>query len=186
MKKREEGRRALIEALLTYPTITEVARAVRLRTEDVHALLDDPELIRELRLAQRHANAEHLLFLKQSAGPALRILVGAMLDTRAPIGVRVRAADRVLEAAGRVDPDVVLKALEPETTDERRRNLMMAEWDVMLIEKVEMLGGRLKSKLPPDLQELQARVDKRMNEENQAKAAKKTVEPQDAEKETPK
>jgi len=118
-RKKEQA----IVALLTQRTIEEAARAVGIGTATLLRWLKDPEFDAEYRAARRTAFSQAITRLQQASGAAATTLLKIMVDPNAPVSIRARVADNVLDHAGRgialEDSAVRLAALEEATQQKK-------------------------------------------------------------------
>jgi hypothetical protein len=119
-------REQLILALLQQPGLEKAAAAVGISTVTAWRITKTEEFKEEYRQARREAFSQALGRLQQAAGAATSTLMKVMLDSTAPAGSRVRAADCVLEHAANAleieDVQVRLARLEQIEKDRQEEN----------------------------------------------------------------
>ena len=89
-----------IAALLSHRNVEEAARAIRISPNTLLRWIKEPEFDAACREARRTAFCQSLARLQDGAGAAVMTLLKIMLDTTAPAGTRLRAAEVVLERGG--------------------------------------------------------------------------------------
>src|SRR4051794_21978196 len=97
--RRARQRQQLILALLQQPGFEKAAAAAGVSAVTAWRISKTEEFKEEYRQARREAFSQALGRLQQAAGAATSTLMKVMLDSTAPAGSRVRAADCVLEHA---------------------------------------------------------------------------------------
>jgi hypothetical protein len=97
--RRSRQREQLIVALLQQPGIEKAAAAIGISSVTAWRITKTPEFREEYRQARLEAFSQSLGRLQQAAGAAASTLMKIMVDTTAPTGSRVRAADCVLDHA---------------------------------------------------------------------------------------
>lgn len=111
-RKKEEA----VAALLTQRNIEEAARTAGIGTQTLIRWQKIPEFQSAYREARRAAVAQSNARLQNASSAAVSTLLKIMVDVNAPAAARVRAADRVLDRAGRAieidDIEVRVAALE--------------------------------------------------------------------------
>src|SRR2546422_356990 len=107
-----------IAALLSHRNVEEAARAIRISANTLQRWIKEPEFDAAYREARRTAFWQSLARLQDGAGAAVTTLLKIMLDTNAPAGTRLRAAEVVLERGG--------QALEMEDIEARVAELERA------------------------------------------------------------
>ncbi len=107
-----------IAALLSHRNVEEAARAIRISANTLQRWTKEPEFDAAYREARRTAFWQSLARLQDGAGAAVTTLLKIMLDTNAPAGTRLRAAEVVLERGG--------QALEMEDIEARVAELERA------------------------------------------------------------
>jgi len=116
----------LILALLQQPGLEKAAAAVGISTVTAWRITKTEEFKEEYRQARREAFSQALGRLQQATGAATSTLMKVMLDSTAPAGSRVRAADCVLEHAANAleieDVQVRLARLEQIEKDRQEEN----------------------------------------------------------------
>jgi hypothetical protein len=113
-RKMEEA----VAALLTQRNHEEAARAVGIGTATLLRWQKLPEFQTAYRQARREAFGQATARLQQASGAAVATLLKIMVDVNAPHSTRVRAADCVLDRAG--------KAIEIEDIEARVSELERA------------------------------------------------------------
>jgi hypothetical protein len=86
-----------IAALLSHRNVEEAARAAGLSANTLQRWIKDPEFDAAYREARRTAFEQSIARLQDGAGAAVTTVLKIMLDTNAPAGIRLRAAEVVLE-----------------------------------------------------------------------------------------
>jgi hypothetical protein len=86
-----------IAALLSHRNVEEAARAAGISANTLQRWIKDPEFDAAYRAARRAAFWQSIKRLQDAAGAAVTTVLKIMLDTNAPAGIRLRAADVVLE-----------------------------------------------------------------------------------------
>jgi hypothetical protein len=86
-----------IAALLTHRNVEEAARAIGISANTLQRWTKDPEFDAAYREARHAAFEQSMARLPDAAGAAVTTVLKIMLDTNAPAGTRLRAADLVLE-----------------------------------------------------------------------------------------
>ena len=125
-----------IVALLSHRNVEEAARVVGIAANTLLRWLKEPEFEAAYREARRTAFSQSLARLQDASGAAATTVLKIMLDSNAPAGTRLRAAELVLEA---------VKAGEMEDIKDRVAKLE------------QMAGSAMKSpKRSPDLAWLSA------------------------------
>jgi transposase-like protein len=89
-----------IAALLSHRSVEEAARAVGISPNTLLRWMKEPEFEAALREAQRTAFSEAIGRLRDFAGAAVTTVLKIMVDSNAPAGTRLRAAEIVLEQGG--------------------------------------------------------------------------------------
>ena len=107
-----------IAALLSHRNVEEAARAIGISANTLLRWTKDPEFDAAYREARRTAFWQSLARLQDASGAAVTTLLKIMLDTTAPAGTRLRAAEVVLERGG--------QALEMEDIEARVAELERA------------------------------------------------------------
>jgi hypothetical protein len=124
--RRARQRQQLILALLQQPGFEKAAAAAGVSTVTAWRISKTEEFKEEYRQARREAFSQALGRLQQAAGAATSTLMKVMLDSTAPAGSRVRAADCVLEHAANAleieDVQVRLARLEKIEKDRKQEN----------------------------------------------------------------
>ena len=90
-----------IAALLSHRTVEEAARAIRINVNTLLRWTKEPEFDAAYREARRTAFGQSIARLQDAAGAAVKTVLKIMLDTNAPAGTRLRAAEIVLERRAR-------------------------------------------------------------------------------------
>jgi transposase-like protein len=86
-----------IAALLSHRNVEEAARAVGISANTLLRWMKDPQFDAACRQARRTAFAQSIARLQNASGAAVTTVLKIMLDTNAPAGARLRAAEIVLE-----------------------------------------------------------------------------------------
>src|ERR1039457_2642968 len=86
-----------IAALLSHRNVEEAARAVGISANTLLRWLKEPEFDAACREARRRAFSQSIARLQDASGAAVTTVLKIMLDTNAPAGTRLRAAEVVLE-----------------------------------------------------------------------------------------
>ena len=124
--RRARQRQQLILALLQQPGFEKAAAAAGVSAVTAWRISKTEEFKEEYRQARREAFSQALGRLQQAAGAATSTLMKVMLDSTAPAGSRVRAADCVLEHAANAleieDVQVRLARLEKIEKDRKLEN----------------------------------------------------------------
>jgi hypothetical protein len=114
-RKQEEA----IAALLSQRNIDDAARVAGVGARTLIRWLKLPEFDAAYREARRAAFGQSIARLQQASGAAVATLLKIMVDPAAPASTRVRAADSVLNHAGKAieieDIEARLAALEQAT-----------------------------------------------------------------------
>jgi hypothetical protein len=113
-RKQEEA----IAALLTQRNIEDAAKTAGIGANTLLRWLKVPEFQTAYRQARREAFGQATARLQQASGAAVATLLKIMVDVNAPHSTRVRAADCVLDRAG--------KAIEIEDIEARVSELERA------------------------------------------------------------
>jgi transposase-like protein len=100
-----------IAALLSHRSVEEAARAVGISANTLLRWIKEPEFEAACREARRTAFSQSIARLQDASGAAVTTVLKIMLDTNAPAGTRLRAAEVVLEQA--------TKAIEMDDLDAR-------------------------------------------------------------------
>ena len=96
-RKKEEA----IAALLTQQTIENAARSIGIGVSTLLRWQKDPEFDAGYRAAQRAAYRQTTARLQQGSSAAATILMKVMLDANTPASTRVRAAETIINHAGK-------------------------------------------------------------------------------------
>ena len=96
-RKQEEA----IVALLNQRTVDEAARVVDISSRTLYRWLKQPAFAAAYREARHEVYGQSIARLQQMSPAAVSTLAKIMVDPNAPAASRVRAADCVLERAGR-------------------------------------------------------------------------------------
>src|SRR5439155_26427656 len=111
-RKKEEA----IAALLSQRSVEDAARAVGIGTKTLFRWLQVPEFRAAYLQARREAVAQAAARLQQATGAAVATILKLMLDPSAPAACRIKAAECVLNQAGKAieleDVEVRLSELE--------------------------------------------------------------------------
>ena len=86
-----------IAALLSHRNVEEAARAIGIGVNTLLRWTKEPEFEAACREARRAAFSQSIGRLQDAAGAAVTTVLKIMLDTSAPVGTRLRAAEVVLE-----------------------------------------------------------------------------------------
>ncbi len=86
-----------IAALLSHRNVEEAARAVGISANTLLRWTKEPEFDAACREARRTAFSQSIARLQDASGAAVTTVLKIMLDTSAPAGTRLRAAEVVLE-----------------------------------------------------------------------------------------
>jgi len=86
-----------IAALLSHRSVEDAARAVGISTNTLLRWMKEPEFRGMYEEARRLAFSQSLGRLQEASGAAVTTTLKIMLDTNAPPGIRLRAAEIVLE-----------------------------------------------------------------------------------------
>ncbi len=171
MKKTEDTierrKKRAIQALLTYPTIDEAARAARLPREIVSAFLADAEFREAFNRAVAEVDLETMLCRHQAERLAVGRLRDILADPRAPSRMLKSAIEVALSSKTRLDPAAMAKTLQPETSSDRRVRHMVAQGLDMMILKAARMGLQLS----PELQRIDDAVKASIEKEDDARAA---------------
>jgi transposase-like protein len=108
-----------IAALLSHRNVEEAARAVGISANTLLRWSKDPEFNAAYREARRTAFGQSIARLQDYSGAAVTTVLKIMLDTNAPAGIRLRAAEDVLSLG--------TKAMEMEDLEARVVALERAE-----------------------------------------------------------
>jgi hypothetical protein len=114
---------AAILALLTHRNIAEAARAVGISERTLFRWLQDPDFQAAYREARQTTYLQSMARLQQMSSVAVATLGVIMLDANAPAASRLRAADAVLNHAGKSleKEDVLVRLADVERRLARRR-----------------------------------------------------------------
>jgi hypothetical protein len=99
--KRASRRERLLSAMLEHPTLKKAAASIGISYVTAWRVIKTPEFQAEYRQARRNAVLLANARLQLGADAAAATLVNIMLDTNVPPAIRVRAAQDVLERAGK-------------------------------------------------------------------------------------
>jgi hypothetical protein len=94
--KFEHKKEQAIAALLTHRNVEEAARAAGISANTLLRWSKEPEFDAAYREARHTAFEQSMARLQDAAGAAVTIVLKIMLDTNAPPGARLRAAELVL------------------------------------------------------------------------------------------
>jgi transposase-like protein len=86
-----------VAALLSHRTVEEAARAVGISPNTLLRWLKKPEFQAACQNARRSASRQAIARLRDALGAAVMTLLKIMVDPNAPSGIRLRAAEIVLE-----------------------------------------------------------------------------------------
>ena len=114
---------AAIMALLSQRNIAEAARTAGVSERTLHRWLKDPDFGAAYREARRTALSQSMARLQQMSTAAVTTLGIIMLDANAPPGVRLRAADAVLNHAEKSleSEDILVRLTDVERRVAKRR-----------------------------------------------------------------
>jgi transposase-like protein len=112
-RKKDEA----IVALLSQRNVEEAARAVDIAPNTLRRWLKQPEFDAAYREAKREAFSQTIARLQGASSAAASTLIKIMLDVSTPTATRVRAADCILDRAG--------KAMETEDTE----RALFCQWE---------------------------------------------------------
>jgi transposase-like protein len=105
-----------IVALLSQRNVEEAARAVGIAPNTLRRWLKQPEFDAAYREAKREVFSQSIARLQGASSAAASTLIKLMLDASTPAATRVRAADSILDRAGKAmeteDVQARLTALE--------------------------------------------------------------------------
>jgi transposase-like protein len=90
-----------IAALLSHRSVEDAARAVGVNTNTLLRWMKEPEFRTMYDEARRLVFSQSLGRLQEASGAAVTTTLKIMLDTNAPAGIRLRAAEIVLEQAAK-------------------------------------------------------------------------------------
>jgi transposase-like protein len=90
-----------IAALLSHRSLEEAARAVGITTHTLLRWMKEPEFRAMYQEARRTAFSQAIGRLQEASGAAVTTTLKIMLDASAPPAIRLRAAEIVLEHAGK-------------------------------------------------------------------------------------
>jgi hypothetical protein len=115
-----------IAALLSHRTLEEAARAVEVSTHTLLRWMKEPEFRAMYQEARRMAFSQAIGRLQEASGAAVTTTLKIMLDANVPPAIRLRAAEIVLEHAGKAENLVAQdptreQAESPRTTAEAIR-----------------------------------------------------------------
>jgi transposase-like protein len=113
-RKKEEA----IAALLTQRNVEEAARAIGVTPKTLLRWMREPEFESAYRAGRRDAFKQSIARLQQATSAAVTTLLKVMVDPSTPASTKVRAADSVLDHAG--------KAIEIEDIEARVSELERA------------------------------------------------------------
>src|ERR1700720_5018351 len=119
-RKKEQA----ITALLTHRNVEDAARAVGISSNTLLRWTKEPEFDAAYREARRTASCQSIARLQDASGAAVTTVLKIMLDTNAPAGTRLRAAEVVLERGAQAmemeDLEARLVALERAANSAKR------------------------------------------------------------------
>lgn len=127
-----------IAALLSHRSVEEAARAVGVNTNTLLRWMKDPEFRALYEEARRLAFSQSLSRLQEASGAAVTTTLKIMLDTNAPPGIRLRAAEIVLEQAAKAAELEKLGARLAKLARKGRRKTNPAK--VTLVNTTPLLG----------------------------------------------
>lgn len=96
--KREQA----IASLLAHRNVEAAAQAIRVSVTTLLRWMKEPEFQAAYQEARRTVFARDLTRLQDAAGAAVTTVLKVMLDPNAPAGIRLRAAEIVLEQGARI------------------------------------------------------------------------------------
>lgn len=99
VSKKLHRREQLILALLQQPTLEKAAKAAGISAVTAWRISRMPKFEEELRQARRAAFGQAIAKLQYGSSAAVDTLMTVMSNPKTPAGVRVRAAEKVLEYA---------------------------------------------------------------------------------------
>jgi transposase-like protein len=99
--KFEQKMELAIAALLSHRSVEDAARAVGVSTNTLLRWMKEPEFRDMYQEARNLAFSQSLGRLQDASGAAVTTTLKIMLDTNAPPGIRLRAAEIVLEQAAK-------------------------------------------------------------------------------------
>jgi transposase-like protein len=97
----EQKMELAIAALLSHRSVEDAARAVGVSTNTLLRWMKEPEFRDMYQEARRLTFSQSLGRLQEASGAAVTTTLKIMLDTNAPLGIRLRAAEIVLEQAAK-------------------------------------------------------------------------------------
>jgi len=100
-----------IKALLSYDTIDEASKAVKISRSTMYRYFNDPLFVKELRVAKRQMVNRAIMRLQQTCGDATTALAEICRDKEAPPSSRITAAKEILNQS--------IKAIELEEIEQR-------------------------------------------------------------------
>jgi hypothetical protein len=113
-----------IAALLSHRNVEEAARAAGISANTLLRWSKDPEFNAAYREARRTAFEQSIARLQDASGAAVTTVLKIMLDTNAPAGTRLRAAEVVLERGAQAmameDLEARVVALERAASSSKR------------------------------------------------------------------
>jgi hypothetical protein len=128
----EQKMEQAIAALLSHRNVEDAARAVGVSVNTLQRWMRMPEFKAAYRAARRKLLSQAIGRLQDGAGAAATTLLKIMLDPNVPAGIRLRAAEIVMEQA--------VKAGEAEEIEDRVANL---EWLAGLARKSRKRSAEL-------------------------------------------
>ncbi|HTW65870.1 MAG TPA: hypothetical protein VME17_14690 [Bryobacteraceae bacterium] len=99
--KFEQKMELAIAALLSHRSLEDAARAVGVSTNTLLRWMKEPEFQDMYQEARRLAFSQSLGRLQEASGAAVTTTLKIMVDPNAPLGIRLRAAEIVLEQAAK-------------------------------------------------------------------------------------
>jgi transposase-like protein len=134
--KFEQKMELAIAALLSHRSLEDAARAVGVSANTLLRWMKESEFQAKLQEARRLAFSQSLGRLQEATGAAVNTTLKIMLDTNNPPGVRLRAAEIVLEQAAKAAELEQLALAERERKPRPRTN----PGSVTLVKKTPLLG----------------------------------------------
>jgi len=120
--KFEQKMELAIAALLSHRSLEDAARAVGVSTNTLLRWMKEPEFLAMYQEARRLAFSQSLGRLQEASGAAVTTTLKIMVDPNAPLGIRLRAAEIVLEQAAKAAEVEKLGVTKRERRDHQRAN----------------------------------------------------------------
>jgi hypothetical protein len=127
-----------IAALLSHRSLEDAARAVGVHTNTLLRWMKEPAFRAMYEEARRLAFSQSLGRLQEASGAAVTTTLKIMLDTNAPPGIRLRAAQIVLEQAAKA---VELEKLGVGLARRRKGRQKTNPGNVTLVNATPLLGA---------------------------------------------